>query len=400
MVWLRGETMKNPFERLRGGKQKRSSVGVVIGGDDGICVPGYTSLDKNPEIMTACRKIAELIGSMTIYLMENTDKGDIRIVNELSKKIDIAPMKHMTRSQWVEAFVMTMLLSGKGNAIVKPYTRGGILRNLEPIAGGRVSFNPIGYSDYQVLIDGKAYKPSEVLHFRFNPDLTYLWKGRGVTVSLQDVARNLKQAEATKKGFLESKWKPSLIITVDAFADEFSSKEGRKKLLDDYIEEDSAGRPWVIPAEQFHVEQVKPLSLADLAISDTVEMDKRTVAAVLGVPPFLLGVGEYDQAAWNAFVMNTIRPICIGIQQEMTSKLILSPNWYLKFNVLSLLDWDLKTISDVYGELRKQGIVDGNEVRDRLGMSPREGLDELVMLENYLPTDKLGDQKKLIQDGD
>lgn len=33
-------------------------------------------------------------------------------------------------------------------------------------------------------------------------------------------------------------------------------------------------------------------------------------------------------------------------------------------------------------------------------MSPREGLDELVMLENYLPTDKLGDQKKLIQDGD
>lgn len=393
--------MRNPFKRLRGGDEKRGSVGVLVNdGGGGICVPGYTSLDKNPEIMTACRKIAELIGSMTIYLMENTDKGDIRIVNELSKKIDIEPMRNMTRSQWVEAFVMTMLLSGRGNAIVKPYTRGGILRNLEPIAGYRVSFNPIGTADYRVLIDGKEHKPSEVLHFRFNPDLTYLWKGQGVTVSLADIAQNLKQAEATKKGFLETKWKPSLIITVDGFTDEFSTKEGRAKLLDNYIEEDSAGRPWVIPAEQFHVEQVKPLSLADLAISDTVEMDKRTVASVLGVPPFLLGVGEYDQAAWNAFIMNTIRPICIGIQQEMTAKLILSPNWYLKFNVLSLLDWDLKTISDVYGELRKQGIVDGNEVRDRLGMSPREGLDELVMLENYIPTDKLGDQKKLTQESE
>lgn len=386
--------MKNPFKR-----EKRSKSGVAFVVDKGdICVPGYTSLDKNPEIMTACRKIAELIGSMTIHLMENTDAGDVRIVNELSKKIDIEPMKNMTRKQWVESFVMTMLLSGRGNAIVKPYTRGGIIRNLEPVAGYRVAFDPVGYSDYRVLIDGKSYKPSEVLHFRFNPDLTYLWKGQGVTVSLRDIANNLKQAEETKKGFLESKWKPSLIIKVDAYAEEFSTPKGREQLLSDYIRQEEAGAPWVIPGEQFQIEQVKPLTLADLAISDTVEMDKRTVASVIGVPPFLLGVGEYDQGAWNAFVMNTIRPICIGIQQEMTSKLILSPNWYLKFNVLSLLDWDLKTIADVYGELRKQGIVDGNEVRDRIGMSPREGLDELVMLENYVPTDKLGDQKKLIQD--
>lgn len=29
-----------------------------------------------------------------------------------------------------------------------------------------------------------------------------------------------------------------------------------------------------------------------------------------------------------------------------------------------------------------------------------EGLDELVLLENYIPLDKIGDQKKLIQEGD
>ena len=84
-----------------------------------------------------------------------------------------------------------------------------------------------------------------------------------------------------------------------------------------------------------------------------------------------------------------------GIAQEMTRKLIISPQWYIRFNEMSLLDWDLQTIASVFGELRKQGVVDGNEVRDRIGMSPREGLSELVMLENYIPTDKLGDQKKL-----
>jgi HK97 family phage portal protein len=199
---------------------------------------------------------------------------------------------------------------------------------------------------------------------------------------------------------MESKWKPSVIVKVDALTDEFSGPEGRKKLLDDYINTQDAGSPWLIPADQFAIDQVKPLSLADLAINDTVELDKRTVAAVLGVPPFVLGVGEYNRDAWNNFINNTIRPIAKEIEQELTRKLILSPKWYLKFNIWSLMNWDIQTVSTVYGELRKQGIVTGNEVRDRIGMSPLDGLDELVMLENYLPADRLGDQKKLLQNGE
>lgn len=372
----------------------------VLNGDEynSLCVAGYTSLDRNPEVLTACRKIADLISSMTIHLMSNTERGDVRIINELSRKLDISPNDYMTRKTFMDVVVMNMLLYGKGNSVVRVHTKGGLLGDLEPINPGRISWQTDGYK-YKIMIDGIPEDPgNSLLHFVHNPDPAYPWMGRGLTVALADVANNIKQARATEKGFMESKWKPSVIVKVDALTDEFSGPAGRQKLLNDYINTEEAGQPWLIPADQFSIEQVRPLSLADLAINETVEVDKRTVAAILGVPPFVLGVGEYNRDAWNNFINNTIRPIAKEIEQELTRKLIISPKWYLKFNIWSLMNWDISTISSVFGELRKQGIVTGNEVRDRIGMSPVDGLDELVMLENYLPADRLGDQKKLMQE--
>lgn len=382
-------------------KRSNQKIGIVLDASDkGICVPGYTSLDQNPEIMTGVRKIAELIASMTIHLMNNTENGDIRIENELSKMIDITPTPLLTRQKWMTFIVETLLLQGNGNAIVKPYTRGGYLRRLEPISADRVSFMPIGYNDYRVMIDGRQYKPSQVLHFVQNPDRWYAWKGNGITVPLRMIADNLKQVQATTHGFLSSKFMPSMIVGVDAMVDDFSDPKKRQKILDDYVANTEKGQPWIVPMEQFKVETVKPLSLKDLAISDNVEIDKRTIAAVLGVPPFLLGVGEYNKDAWNNFIQQTIAPIAIGIQQELTRKLIINPNWYLRFNTMSLMDWDIKTLADVFCTLGDRGYVDGNEVRDKLGMSPREGLDELRILENYIPYDMSALQKKLVQEGE
>lgn len=388
------------FNRKKKAQKRDDSTAWLVSADayDTLCVQGYTDLAHCPEIVTAARTIADLVASMTIHIMANTDSGDKRIINELSRTIDINPMPNMTRMTWVQAIMMNLLLYGKGNSIVQPHTHDGYLQSLEPIAADRVSFLPIGRRDYRVIIDGKEKRPEGLLHFVLNPDRYYPWKGAGLTVSLSDVADNLKQARATEKGFMESKWKPSLIVKVDALTDEFASPEGREKLLNSYVQSGEVGQPWLIPADQFQVEQVKPLTLADLAISDTVEIDKRTVASIFRIPPFVLGVGDYNQQAWNSFIQNTIRPYALILQQEMTKKLIVSPRWYIRFNVLSLMDYDLQTISTVYSSMSDRGIVTGNEVRDRLGIEPREGLDELRILENFIPYDMSGMQKKLIQE--
>lgn len=380
-------------------QQRAAAPQVGLWLQDGpICCSGYTSLDKCPEIVTACTKIAQLISTMTIHLMANTENGDVRINNELSRKIDIEPSPYMTRKQWTESVVMNLLLYGSGNSIVLPHTSDGFLGSLEVVSPSRVVLlSNTADRSYYVSIDGIQYSPDEVLHFVHNPDQYYPWKGKGFTVYLRDVANNLKQAAATEKGFMESKWKPSVIVKVDALTEEFSSMSGRKKLLESYVESAEVGEPWLIPAEQFSVEQIRPLSLADLAIADVVKLDKATVAAVLGVPAFLLGVGKYDQKEWEMFINTTVLSIVTELQQEMTKKLITSPKMYLRFNYWSLLNWDIQTISNVLLAGSDRGFISGNEYRDRIGFEPREGLDELRVLENYIPVDMSGAQKKLIQ---
>ena len=394
--------MKNNVIQRALRKARRTRSAVMIGSTEAydiLCGDGYTSLDQNPEIVAACRKIAEVVGAMTIHVMENTERGDERVINELSRKIDINPCSSMTRQTFIEAIVMNLLLYGKGNSVVKVYTEDGYLSDMEPVAANRVLFQG-DYTRYRVMIDGIPYAQDEVMHFVYNPDKVYMYKGQGVTAQLKDVADNLRQAQVTTNAFMKSKYKPSLIVKVDGMTEEFSSPKGRQKLINEYMNSGEAGAPWLIPAEQFEIEQIKPLSLSDLAISDNVKLDKQSVAAILGVPAFVLGVGEYKQDEWNYFVKTKIKTIVTGLQQEMTRKLIYSPNMYIKFNVLSVMDWDLTTIASVFGSLSDRGFVTGNEVRDKIGMSPKEGLDELRVLENYIPWDMAAAQKKLVQKGD
>lgn len=379
--------------------QSRSSVGFVMGSNwNSVCCDGYTRLADNPEVLMAVWRIAELISSMSIRIMANTASGDVRIYNGLSRRLDITPNRYMTRKTMMAAILGTLLLDGSGNAVVWPKTTDGLLEELVPIPPSQVSFLPDGFG-YRVQIGGVPYDPDGLLHFVLNPSTERPWLGTGYRVALKTVVKNLQQAGRTKNAFLSSEWKPSVIVKVDGNSDELTSTDGRRRLAEQYLNPFAPGAPWIIPAEQMEVVQVKPLSLNDLAISDSVKLDKQSVAAILGVPPYVVGVGSFNREEWNHFIATTIMPIVRGLEQEMTRKLLLNPDWYISMNPWALYAYDVKDLSEIGSNLYIRGMMTGNEVRGWLHLPPKEGLDKLVILENFIPPDMIGEQKKLLQGG-
>lgn len=376
-------------------KKKTRSISIPIALGD-VETVGYTRLSDNPDVLIAVDKIADLVSNMTIHLMENTRDGDRRLTNELSRKIDIEPHANMTRKGWIYKIVSDLLLHGDGNSVVHigvdPATT--LIDDLTPL-----QMQAVGYEDtqdgYLINYNGLTYTPDEVVHFVINPNPNFPYKGRGYRVALQEIVKNLTQATQTKNNFMSGKYMPSLIISVDAMTEELSNKEGRDNIMAKYFDETEGGKPWIIPADLIKVEQVKPLSLKDIAINEGVEIDKKTVAGLLGVPAFFLGVGSFNKEEYNNFINTRIFSIGQIISQTLTRDLIYSPNWFFRLNPRSLYSYDLTEMVTAGSQLVDRNAMRRNELRNWIGLDPDSEMNELIVLENYIPASSIGQQNKL-----
>lgn len=361
---------------------------------------GYHRLSENQEVRKCIHKIADLVSLMTIMLMQNAENGDKRIKNELSKKLDIYPSRIMTRKNFIYRIVTQMLTSG--NSVVVPIINStGYFQDFKTLETCKLSYYSTDNYNYTIHYNGKILMPDEILHFKVCPDESQPYIGKGYAELVKSSIETLLQSTATKKGFLKSEWKPSLIMSIAADTEELADVQQRRKILDSYVSTTEAGEPWVIPAGEIDIKEVKPLTLNDLAIQDSIELDIKSIASAFGVPGFMVGIGTFNKDEYNNFVSTTVMSIATEIQQELTAKLLYSPDMYFKFNQKSLMQYQLAEKMSFVKDMLGGGMLNRNEGRSEFDYSPVDNpaMNEYNVLENYIPVDRLGDQKKLISGG-
>lgn len=387
------------MKKQKKAKKRNISSITLENNNDSIKVPNFIRLDKHPVVLSFASKIADLVSNMTIYLMENGEKGDTKIKNNLSKVIDIYPNQNMTRKSLIFKIVMDLILTGNSICYIK-FEKGQI-KELIPWDINKISFRGTNES-YNIYKSGISFAPDEVLHFVLNPDTEECYKGIGYTNIIKESVINLAQAEATKKAFLKDKWKPSLIISTNSDSEELQDEEKREKILGSYVSKTKIGEPWLIPADEISIEKISPLTLKDLAIQESITLDKQTIARDLGLPCYMIGVGNYNEDEYNNFISTTVNFIATVIQQELTKKLAYNDKWYFKFNQKSLIHYNLKAKTDFVISMVQNGIISRNEARNEFdyNLKDDEAMDEILLLENYIPINQSKDQEKLLKGGD
>jgi HK97 family phage portal protein len=146
------------------------------------------------------------------------------------------------------------------------------------------------------------------------------------------------------------------------------------------------------------IEQLKPFNFEDLAIDKNIVIDKTIIANYFGVPASIIGIKEYNDKEYDNFINTTIKYYCHLIEQELNNKLFKSDNYKLEFNIYQLYSsYYSNNLVDAVTKLAGKPLFTINELRGMMGFDRLENkqCDEIIALENYIPLDAIGKQKKI-----
>lgn len=385
------ESPKDPIERWLMGLpmlKALSKTGLEIGEDDAI---------KIMAVYACIRVIASEISASPVQLMRHVaGGGKERVDGRLATLLRYEPNPEMTASDFKKAMTLNLELWGNAYAeIVR--NRAGEITSLWPIPAWRVAKKRDDKKAlyYTVSIEGGEavrLKETQMLHLRA--------MGSGVTgMSFVALARDALglavAAEEYGSDFFQNGALASGIVTYPEKLSQTSLDNFKRSFKESYEGLTNAQRILFLEEDMKFQQLTIPNDAAQFMETRTFQMHE--VCRFFGVPPHKIAI--LDRATFSniehqsmEFDQQCIYPRIIQWEEELRRSLLSreekEAGYFFKFNLNSRWRVVLATKTNYYNNMRQNGILNANEIRELEDMNPipaELGGNEYLINGNMIP---------------
>lgn len=366
--------------------------------DSGVKVDEEKAMEHSA-VYASVRIIAETIASLplNVYAEENGEKNKAKN-NYLYKLLHNKPNDIMTSFVWRETLVAHLLLWGNHYSKLELGNDGSI-KSIWPLLPGKMQVklrNGRLYYIYNAREKGQQiFDQQEILHI---PGLGFNgYVGKSVIKMAREAIGLGLSAEQFGAKFFSQGAQPGGIVEYPSQLSEKAYNRYKNDMREKYQGMGNAHKLMVLEeGMKYHQTGIPP---DDAQFLETRKFQIEEIARIFRVPPHMLA--DLDRATFSNieqqsidFVVNTIRPWLVRIEQSLNDKLISDRNNknYIKFVVEGLLRGDSESRAAYYKQMFEIGAMTINEIREKEDMNPLENGDKSFVPLNYMPLDDLGQQ--------
>ena len=324
--------------------------------------------------------ISDTIGSLPWNVKQDSE---ILYNTPLQRLISKRPNKLMQAVDFRRAMMTNVLLYG--NAYALPTRRGNQLGSIEFIPPENVSINETTDGDILYTVQTEwgpnlTLTPEQIIHVKcFTLDgytgvspISYAAETVGTDLAATNHLATFYGSGATPKGYIKLMGTIRDPERLKSIGSDFDAQYGAN----------NSGKTAVLPEGGEYIPTSS--SMADSQFIDSQKWTTEEICRIFKVPPHKVGRVEgisqnMSIESQNAqFVTDCIRPWVELLEMEFTDKLINNKEHYIEIEVDQLLRGDTNTQVQRDVSYWNIGVLNANEIREKMGLPPVEGGDEYM----------------------
>lgn len=400
--WLRNSSLASPDSWLTkwfAGGGSASSTGVTVNENTAM----------NSTAVFACvRILAETVASLPLPVYKRLREGgkERDPTHPLYGVLHDQANEEMTSFTWRETIMGHVLTWGNAYSEIE-WGNNGHVRALWPLRPDKTwperneRTKKLEY--YTILSDGTVAKlpPERILHLKglgFDGLVGY----SPIRMAREAIGLSLATEEFGAR-FFGNGAQPGGIVTYPGKLSDEAYERYKNDVRDEHTGLSKSHRLMVLEEGlEYHQVGIPP---EDAQFLETRKFQLNEIARIFRVPPHM--IGDLERSTNNniehqsiEFVIHTIRPWLVRWEQEMRSKLLITPRdlrrFLIEFLVEGLLRGDIKSRSEALQLQRQNGIINADEWRELENMNPQpDGKGKIYLANSALaPVETLGHSTK------